>query len=499
MTQDTYNLTQLARQAMIARGLQPDYPAAVIRQLNEITSPAKPYDGLHDFRAMLWSSIDNDDSRDLDQLTAAYEEAEGHISLWVAIADVDALVTKDSSIDLHAQVNTTTVYTPSIIFPMLPEKLSTNLTSLNELQDRVAIVVKIRINQQGDIQDSSLHTAVVHNHAKLSYQSVGAWLEGKGPMPEKIASRPCLGENLRLQNQAAQILKKKRAAMGALTLETPDAQPIFKGQRIVGMEPAVTNLAHQLIEHFMISANSVIARYLRDAKIPSIRRIVRVPKYWDRLVDVAKKAGEKLPEVPDSKALDSFLVKMRQRDPQAFADLSLTVVKLLGSGEYIVESPGDTPVGHFGLALVDYTHSTAPNRRYPDIITQRQIKALLNGTESPYGLPELQWLAPHCTQQEDAATKVERQLRKSAEALLLSSRLGESFEGIVTGAALKGTWVRVFKPAAEGRVVHGMEHLVVGDRIRIKLLSVDVAKGFIDFAKIDSRAEPDSRTVTRDP
>jgi len=476
-----YDLVAIAKQTMIAKGLQPDYPQAVTDQLKGINAPAA-LPNLEDSRKLLWCSIDNDDSKDLDQLTYAQDEANGQISLWVAVADVDALVAKDSPIDNHAQVNTTTVYTPSKNFAMLPEKLSTNLTSLNEKQERAAVVVKMLMNPSGDIVDASIHHATVYNYAQLTYNAVGAWLEGKGAIPEKVAAIKGLEENLTKQSLAAQILRKKRYELGALTLETIEAVPVFQGEEIVGLEPATTNKAHQLIEHFMIATNTSIARYFAKAKIPSLRRVVRVPKRWDRIVEVAQEKGETLPAQPDSKALDAFLIKMRDRDPEAFPDLSLTIVKLLGSGEYVVEVPGDNPVGHFGLALKEYTHSTAPNRRYPDVITQRQIKNSLWTHVSLYQTAELEKLAYHCTVQEDAAAKVERQMRKSAAAILLSNQIGTTFQGIITGSSDKGTWVRIFKPATEGRIIKNGKALDVGDKVQVKLVGVDVEKGYIDFA-----------------
>lgn len=481
MENKSYNLTQIAYQAMLERGLQPQYPKSVDDQLAGIHAPACSSE-LEDFSLFPWCSIDNDDSRDLDQLTYAKRE-NGEISLWVAIADVDSLVKKDTPIDRHAQTNTTTVYTPTKNFPMIPEKLSSDLTSLNQGQDRSSIVVKMVINRAGDILEAKITAAKVRNHAKLTYRDVGAWLENSGPMPLKLQQSQELVETLQIQHEAAEILLKKRYALGALSLETPEAVPIFKGERVVNMEPARINQAHRLIEHFMIAANSAIALFLEKAQISSLRRVVRVPKRWDRIVEVAKEKGEELPLIPDSKALDQFLVKMREKDPISFPDLSLTIVKLLGSGEYIVERPGDPPVGHFGLALKDYTHSTAPNRRYPDIITQRQIKALLSKSKPVYRTSELEKLAYHCTLQEDAASKVERRMNKSAAALLLLDRIGESFSGIVTGAATKGTWVRIFNPPTEGKVIKGAENLKVGDRVTVKLVDVDVTRGFIDFEK----------------
>lgn len=484
MERHTDFLTHLAREAMREWGLEPDYPRDALSQLEAIQGPADLSPNLVDMRNILWASIDNDNSRDLDQLTYAEKEPDGTRAIWVAIADVETLVTKNSPIDIHAQVNTTSVYTPSVIFPMLPEKLSTNLTSLNELESRVAVVVKMVVNHEGKIIDSAICRAIVQNKAKLAYRGVGAWLEGSGKMPQKIAAVHGLEETLRLQNEITQSMRKNRYAKGALTLETTEAKAVFENEHVVGMDYEKRNLAHELIEECMIGANWVVAQTLARAKLASFRRVVRVPKRWDRILEIARELGEILPLDPDSKALDAFLVKRQKDDPETFADLSLTIIKLLGSGEYVVEYPGDAAIGHFGLALKDYTHSTAPNRRYPDIITQRQLKALLEGTAAPYQDAELEILARHCTAQEDAAQKLERQLNKSAGALLLSNKIGNTFQGVVTGASEKGTWVRIFTPSIEGKVVRGMKHLDVGMRIRVKLLSVDPIKGHLDFAKI---------------
>jgi len=482
MSSQSYDLVQLARQTLIDHGLQPDLPPAAVQELETIKNQPIPLN-INDLRNFIWCSIDNDDSRDLDQLTYATKSSAETTTLFIAIAEVDALVPKNSPIDQHAQINTTSIYTPVKIFPMLPEKLSTNLTSLNENEDRLAIVIEIAVTESGEITGYSFYQALVKNHAKLTYNGVGDWLEGKGPLPPKISEIRGLEENIRLQSHMAQILKNKRILFGALTLQTPESAPLILYGKVVGMTLAVPNLATELIENFMIAANAVIATILSKSKFPSLRRVVRTPKNWDRIVELAAENGENLPQKPDSIALDHFLAQMKKKDPQIFLDLSLSVVKLLGSGEYIVEMPGQSPVGHFGLALREYTHSTAPNRRYPDLITQRQLKALLKVNNNPYDISELNLLAEHCTKQEDAATKVERQMNKSAAALLLSSHIGEEFQGIITGASDKGTWIRIFNPPTEGKIVGGYKKLDVGDKIKVKLISVDIAKGYIDFIK----------------
>lgn len=478
------HLTQLARQIMQEKGLQPDFSKEELQQLSQINNPAPLSSKYVDLHSLAWCSIDNDDSRDLDQLTYAEKGADGKTTLWIAIADVDALVHKDSPIDIHARINTTSVYTPTKIFSMLPEKLSTNLTSLNENEDRVSIVVKILINQMGDIESSSIFQAIVRNHAKLTYNAIGEWLEKKSSLPNKVKQVPGLENALIIQHEAAQILRKKRHEVGSLTLESSEAEVKITSNHQIMIQLSPHNFAHQLIEEFMIAANRATAKHFSEAKIPSLRRVVRIPKYWDRIVEIAENFGEDLPQEPNAKALDAFLINRQKKDPDSFPDLSLTVIKLLGRGEYTVENDKDSPVGHFALALSDYTHSTAPNRRFPDLITQRQYKAFLLGEKNPYTLEELYSLAAHCTQQEDAAMKVERQVNKSAAAALLSSQIGRVFKGIITGASNKGTWVRIFQPAVEGKIIQGFKGLNVGDKVSVQLKYVDIAKGFIDFGRL---------------
>lgn len=481
MSNPQYDLVELARKAMLNRGLTPNFSRNALQELNSIVQPAPISNGFKDLRTLTWCSIDNDDSLDLDQLTYAEKGTDGNTTIWVAVADVDALVLKDSSLDMHAQANTTSVYTPAIIFPMLPEKLSTNLTSLNENADRVAMIIKIQISPTGDILENSIFEAAVRNHAKLTYNNVGNWLAGQIAVPEKIGKIPDLEKTLRCQHEITQILKRKRHALGALTLESPEAETKEVNHEIKFERP-LSNFANQLIENFMIAANAVMSQHFKQAHIPGLQRVVRVPKRWDRIVDIAANLGEKLPVNPDAKALEDFLVKRKAIDPVTFPDLSLTVIKLLGRGEYVVQVPGSRSVGHFGLALREYTHSTAPNRRFPDLIMQRQYKSYLRNEPAPYSLKELEKLAAHCTEQEDAATKVERQMNKSASAMYLEPYIGKTFEGIITGASDKGTWVRCFDPPVEGRVIRGYNNLDVGDRVEVRLVSVDVPRGYIDFA-----------------
>jgi VacB/RNase II family 3'-5' exoribonuclease len=439
--------------------------------------------GVRDLRGLLWVSIDNDDSRDLDQISVAESLPDGVVKILVAVADVDAAVKKGSAIDNHSQHNTTSVYTAAEIFPMLPEKLSTDLTSLNEGEDRLAIVIEMVIDQEGMLLRSDLYRAVVRNHAKLAYNSVAAWLEKEGPIPGRIAAVAGLDDQIRIQDRAAQGLRKVRHHHGALSLETIEAIPVFDGDQLRDLEIERSNRAKELIEDLMVAANGVTANYLSARGLPSLRRVLREPERWQRICELASGLGERLPLEPDAVALEKFLANQKKADPLRFPDLSLSVIKLMGKGEYVADLPGETPPGHFGLAVRDYTHSTAPNRRFPDLVTQRLLKAAMAGKPVPYSDDELKDVANHCTIMENEANKVERRVRKSAAALLLESRIGEKFDAIVTGASEKGTWVRIFHPPVEGKLVHGFDGLDVGDRVRVELIRTDVEQGFIDFAR----------------
>ncbi|MCX5916449.1 MAG: RNB domain-containing ribonuclease [Deltaproteobacteria bacterium] len=478
-------LERIAYRVMKERGFLPDFSGAAFNELEKIQqvdggveSPGK------DLRHLLWASIDNDDSLDLDQLTVAETLPDKTVKILVAVADVDALVKKNSAIDEHARQNTTSVYTAGKTFPMLPEKLSTDLTSLNYQEDRPAMVIEMAINEVGKIQSPDIYRALVRNHAKLAYNSVAAWLEGKGPIPEAVAIAPGLVENLRIQDRVAQQLKALRHEHGALDLQTLEARPIFAGDEIQDLRAEERNRAKEIIDDFMIAANGVTARFLHGKKVPSLRRMVRSPKRWGRIVEIAAQHNSPLPSEPDSKALASFLAAQKAADPLRFPDLSLSVIKLLGPGEYVVERPEEAVPGHFGLAVKDYTHSTAPNRRFPDLITQRILKAALDGSPMSYSQDELAELARHCTEKEDDANKVERLVAKSAAAMLLSSRIGDPFDAICTGAADKGTWVRIFHPPIEGRLIYGYQGVDVGNRLKVQLIHTDVEKGYIDFQKI---------------
>jgi VacB/RNase II family 3'-5' exoribonuclease len=469
---------------MMERGLLPDFSDLAVAELNGIRGAApKDEESIRNLRDLSWCSIDNDDSRDLDQLSVGETMPDGAVKILVAIADVEAVVKKSSALDDHAKHNTTSVYTAAQLFPMLPERLSTDLTSLNFESDRLAIIIEMSIAQDGLLQSSDIYRAIVRNHAKLAYNSVGAWLEGIGPMPEAVRSVKGLVENIRLQDRAARKLKLLRHEHGALDLETIEARPVFDGDEIKELVAEKRNEAKDIIEDFMIAANGVSARYLAAKMLPSLRRVVRTPKRWDRIVELALERGLRLPEKPDSKALDEFLISAKSADPLRFPDLSLSVIKLLGAGEYVVELPGGSSAGHFGLAVKDYAHSTAPNRRYPDLITQRLLKSAIVESATPYTIDELEVLAKHCTEMEDAAKKVERQVEKSAAAMVLKSKINQWFDAVVTGASPKGTWVRLLHPPVEGRVIQGFEGLDVGQRCRVQLLHTDVERGFIDFKK----------------
>jgi exoribonuclease-2 len=470
---------------MIARGLLPEFTRGALAELDAIRTAAGATDAAtRDLRSLPWCSIDNDDSRDLDQLSVAEVRADGVTSIRVAIADVSAVVAPGSALDAHARQNTTSVYTAAQIFPMLPEKLSTDLTSLNLAADRLAIVVEMGFGPDGSLVDSAIYPATVRNHAKLAYDSVAAWLDGTAPAPPAIVATAGLAENIRMQYTTASRLAALRHQRGALSLETLQTRPVFAGAVLTGLEVDAPNSAKRLIEDLMIAANGVTARYLAASHFPSIRRVVRDPKNWSRIVQLAGDRGTKLPTEPEPKALESFLVAQKATHPSDFAELSLSVVKLLGAGEYILELPGGPTAGHFGLAVRDYAHSTAPNRRFPDVLTQRLLKAALAGRPPPYANEELAALARHCTEQEDAAKKVERQVEKSAAALLLATSIGRQFDAVVTGATDRGTWVRLVQPPVEGKLDGARPDLRVGDRLRVKLVSTDVERGFIDFIAV---------------
>ena len=475
-----FDIHAAARRVLLAAKFEPDINQAAHKQLDALTSPAPMPTGVRDLRQLPWSSIDNTESRDLDQVEVAEALPDGSIKLIVGIADVDSLVPKGSPIDEHALANCTSVYTGIDVFPMLPEKLSTDLTSLNENADRLAVAIETVVDKNGDVVSFDVYRAMVHNYAKLAYDSVGEWLGG-GNAPEKVNGNAALSNQLKVQRDAAQRLKAERLRNGALELETIEATPVTKDGRIVDLAVVHKNQARDLIEDFMIASNVAIAKFLEARGRSGIRRVVREPERWGRIVELAGRYGTTLPADPDSLALAKFLAERRAADPDRFPDLSLSIVKLMGPGIYALDLPGKDPGGHFGLATHDYSHATAPNRRYADLVTQRLVKAALTEKPAPYSNDELASVAERCTEREDAENKVERTIRKTVAALLLRDRIGETFDGIVTGANEKGTFVRTIRPPAEGMVVRHHEGFDVGDRVRVKLVGADPNRGFIDF------------------
>jgi exoribonuclease-2 len=477
---NSINLQAAAHEEMVEHGFHPDFSPQIQTQIASIRAAKAVMPGptVKDLRNLLWSSIDNDTSRDLDQIEYAEKQPDGSIRVLVGIADVDGSVPKNSPIDQHASGEGVSVYTGVETFPMLPEELSTDLTSLSENADRAAVVIDISVSAQGIVQSGQSYRALVRNHAQLTYNAVGAWLEQKGAAPAKVAALVELQNQLKIQDEAAQRMRAARFKSGALTIESIETTPVMVNGRVTGLQTMLRNRATELIEDFMVAANEVIARLLSASGAASIRRVVKTPKRWPRIVELAATYGEKLPATPDSSALNNFLTTRNATDPVHAPDLSLAIVKLMGPGEYIVERPGDAPVGHFGLAVQDYTHATAPNRRYADLVTQRLIKS-----GESYTAAELDVVARNCTLREDMARKVERAMKKRIAAAALSNRIGQVFDGVVTGVAPKGTFVRVIDPPAEGRVVRGEEGLDVGDQVRVKLLDTNVEKGFIYFGR----------------
>ena len=476
------HLQQIAVEAMRTRGLQPDFSAAALREAEAARLPASDPSEVKDLRDLPWFSIDNDDTRDLDQLSVAEPLPGGATRLRVAIAEVDVLAPRGSAMDAHAEANTTSVYTAAGVFPMLPERLSNDLSSLHEGQERLAMVVDMEVAADGAVGRSQVVRARVLNRAKLTYDAVAAWLDGTGAAPPALAAVPELEAQVRLHDAVAGRLRQWRQARGALNVTTVSARPVFDAQgQLVDLRGDAKNRAKDLIADLMIATNGATARFLAAQGFPALRRFLRAPQRWDRIVALAAAHGAALPAAPDAVALDRFLVAQRTADPRAFGDLSLAVVKLLGAGEYIAAPGGVASAGHFGLAVNDYTHATAPNRRFPDLVTQRLLKAALAGTAAPYTAHDLEAIARHCTLQEGNANKVERQVLKAAAGVLMRERIGQQFDGVVTGAAAKGTFVRIHQPLLEGRIVAGFEGLDVGDAVQVRLVAVDEERGHIDF------------------
>ncbi|MCA1621908.1 MAG: RNB domain-containing ribonuclease [Acidobacteria bacterium] len=482
----TPDLRAVARAALTDAGFEPDFPAEVARELEGLGAPAElaaSDAGVRDLRGLLWSSIDNRESRDLDQVEYAVRES-GGFRVLVGIADVDAYVPKGSAVDRHAARNTVSVYTPAHVFPMLPERLSTDLTSLVEGEDRLAVVTELCVSGEGEVRCESVYRALVRNRAKMDYDSAGAWLEGRGDVPGAVRKVEGLEEQVRLQDEIARALHELRRRCGALELEREELVPVVdETGRVVRLDERRHNRAQVIIESLMIAANTSMAELLQSKGVPSLRRVVRAPERWPRIVETAAALGHELPAEPDPRALSDFMSRRREADPASYAALSLAVLKLMGPGDYLVEAPGLEQEGHFGLAVNDYTHSTAPNRRFPDLVTQRCLKAAASGAPAPYAREELELIAARCNLMESAASKVERRMRKVAAASLLSARVGETFDAVVTGVKPGGTFARLSGPPADGRVMRGWRGLDVGDRVRLRLVSTDPARGFIDFAR----------------
>lgn len=478
------DLLQLAIDAMRARGLLPTFAPQALQEVEDAARAGPERGGdVRDLRHLPWFSIDNDDTRDLDQLSVAEPQPGGAVRLLVAVADVDAMVRPGSAVDAHAGVNTTSVYTAAGVFPMLPERLSTDLTSLHEGEERLAVVVDMLVQPDGSVDASEVYRAAVRNRARLTYDAVSRWLDGEGPAPPQLATVAALEEQVRLHDGVSETLRQWRTRRGALNLKTVAARPVFEDGELVDLRPDEKNRAKDLIADLMIAANAATARFLAGRGFPSLRRFLQSPRRWDRIEALAASYNVTLPQQPDPQALDRFLREQRAQFPAGFSDLSLKIVKMLGPGEYTAAAPGQESPGHFGLAVSDYAHSTAPNRRYPDLVTQRLLKAAIAGQAPPYRVEELAQIARHCTLQEDNANRVERHVLKAAGAWLLHGRLGETFDAIVTGAAAKGTFVRIPRPLLEGRLVRGFEGADVGDALRVRLVAVDPAQGFVDFER----------------
>jgi len=482
-------LGEIAHAALVADGFQPELDAVAAAELGSLQAEpaggkatAHVEAGVRDLRALLWSSIDNPESRDLDQVEWTEQLGDGSFRILIGIADVDSLVRKDSALDRHAMANSTSVYTGIRVYPMLPLEISTDLTSLNQGEDRAVMVIELVIASDGAPRSHDVYRAIVANRAKLDYASIGAFLEGQGPLPALVASTPGLEAQVWLQDRAASLLGRQRDAAGALDFETIEATPTAKDGKVESITITRKNRARDLIENFMVSANVAIAQILAERQRSAIRRVVHTPKRWSRIVDIARGYGAELPVEASAKSLSQFLASRRAADPTRFADLSLAIVKLLGPGEYVVDRPGPADdQGHFGLAASDYAHATAPNRRYADLVTQRLIKAALLDAPAPYTDAELGTIAAHCTERENAANHVERIVRKAAAASLLAHRIGAQFEAIVTGVNRDGTYVRLISPPVEGRVMRGQDGMDVGERVTVRLIATDERKGHVDF------------------
>ena len=481
------DLQALARQAALDAGFALELPSEAVAELAALPpTPQGISDAvLHDLRDLLWISIDNPESRDLDQISVAEALPDGTVRVLVGLADVDAWVRQGSALDAHAAANTTSVYTGVAVFHMLPEQLSTGLSSLNEGEDRLAVIVETQVTADGEIAATDIYRALARNQRRLDYEAVGAWLDDETAELPQLKETPALADQLRLQDRAMQALRARHEQAGALNLETIEARPVIENGQVVDLTVVRKNRARALVEQMMVSSNGVVAGFLQARGSPAIARAHEPPHRWERMRAVAVEHGAELPPTPDARALAMFLSRARAADPGRFPDLSLTVAKLLGGSDYRAVAPGADDPGHFGLAVEDYTHATAPNRRYPDLITQRLLKAAIAGQPAPYSMDDLTAIAARCTERTGAANKVERQMRKVVAAMLLRDREGDAFDGIVTGVTQRGVFARLLRPPAEGRIVRGEEGLDVGDYVRLRLVATDVERGFIDFERLE--------------
>ncbi len=521
---DHFDLAQAALDEMHEAGFKPEFGPGVAEQVNEIREELRkefakeaPGSGVPDLRELAWSSIDNDTSRDLDQIEVAERVADG-IRIHVAIGDVASAVEKDSPIDQHAKAQTQTIYTAVKNFPMLPLELSAGMTSLNENGDRMAVMMSFTVGANGEMSDEQISRAWVRNRAQLAYSRVGPFIDAHaaastsavgvtmqdvealrsdsarasedadGPaFTETSESRELAGaiaDQLLMQATATQRLHRARIQNGALEFHRGETEPVIADGRVVSVHDVIQNQAMYLIEDLMVAANGVMARALRKGKRSGLQRVVKVPQRWERIVALAMEHKWELPANPDSVALNNFLAHMRDTDADHYPDLAVAVIKLMGPGEYMVMTPDDDPTGHFGLAVRDYTHSTAPNRRYPDMVTQRVLHAMMEGAPPPYSDGDLAAIATHCNEADKALRKIDRAMQKRVAAVAMAHRIGEIFRGVVTGASEKGVYVRVIDPPFEGRVIQNFDGLDVGDRVSVKLLHTDPARAFIDFAKV---------------
>lgn len=476
---DIHNISEAT---MVENGFQTNFPSRVLEELESLKDKTITLDeSIRDLRGLLWSSIDNDSSKDLDQIEFAKQLPNGNIRLLIGIADVDTYVKKDSAIDEFAKNQTVSVYTETMILPMLPPQISEDLTSLLPDVDRLAIVIEMVITKSGEVPEHSIYRAFTRNYAKLTYEEVGNWLDNDGDEPSEFLRIEGLREQILLQQKAAKHLLEFRRKRGSLEFESVESVPVFVGEKAKDLQITKTNSARKIIENFMVAANVEMAEFLDEHNLTSIRRVVKTPARWERIREVAAKYGKSLPVEPDSTSLSEFLAERKAANPEQFPDLSLSIVKLIGAGEYVIQKPHEEAEGHFGLAVRDYTHSTAPNRRYPDLIVQRMVKSVLKGESCPYTDEELAEIAKRCNDRESAARKVERKMRKVIAASIMQDKIGEIFEAIVTGITASGTFARILRPPVDGRIVRNEEGLQVGEKIKVKLLGADIHKGFIDF------------------